>query len=170
MNQTLKFYRDKKETIKCELQVEGASLKNTSVKLCLEFKDGYNLYFNGKINEAGLASIEIPALRDIEESEGLAKIEVLAEGTLIVPVEYDFILTEKVKVSMSNQETLIEESNEPDIPKISFKFIKEDSNLVETEIEKPKELIKESNIKEAATSEISDTPVDFKQFIKNYEA
>ena len=43
------LYSDSKEKLKYNLSIDGCTLKNTTTKLCLEFNNGYNLYFKGEI-------------------------------------------------------------------------------------------------------------------------
>ena len=76
----LTFYTDKKNNFKYKLNVQGdgASLSTTTSRLCLEFKNGLNLYVKSKINESnGQCIAEIPSLEFLEESEGKLRIETI---------------------------------------------------------------------------------------------
>ena len=45
-----KLFTDKSEVFKCNIKLEGASLKNSSVRLIIEQED-VNLMFEGNINK-----------------------------------------------------------------------------------------------------------------------
>ena len=149
----LKLYTDKGEIFKYNLQIEGATYKNTTSRLCLEFEDGYNVYFKGKIDDKGNCSVNIPALKILQEGLGKAKIEVVADSTFFEIYEFPLELSRKVNVKFNES---IEESKEEEIEmvddkpklKISFDedfFVSEDEDSdFEDEISDPMPDIQDS--------------------------
>ena len=106
-----KVYRDKPETFSCDIELEGANLNDTTVRLILETKD-WNLVFNGEIDQNGKATIPIKKLSLFEEGElGTIRMEVVAEGTLFVPWEEKFKVKLSKKVMVKFNESKVPEKN-----------------------------------------------------------
>jgi hypothetical protein len=61
-----KVFNDKSETFSCEIELEGANLKDTQVRLVLE-SDNWNLMFPGEIDRYGKVTIPIKKLNLFEE-------------------------------------------------------------------------------------------------------
>ena len=134
----LVLFSDSKENIKYNLTVEGCNIENTSTKLCLEFNDGYNLYFNGKIDNQGNCVVTVDALKEFD-GNGKAKIEVIAENTYFVLHEMPFEVKKKVNVKINEnvQKDFIE--IEDDKPKVGISFQQDKvEELIEEKKEKPK--------------------------------
>ncbi len=107
-----KVYADKAETFSCDIELEGANLKDTEVRLVLE-SDNWNLMFPGEIDRNGKVNIPIRKLNIFEEgTKGKIKMEVIAEGTVFTPWEDDFEvkMSKKVMVKFNEGKTT---SNKP---------------------------------------------------------
>ena len=99
-----KVYADKSETFSCEIELEGANLKDTEVRLVLE-SDNWNLMFTGEIDTNGKVTIPIRKLNIFEEgTKGKIKMEVIAEGTVFTPWEDDFEVKMSKKVMVKFNE------------------------------------------------------------------
>jgi len=81
----MKFYKDKGEKFTCDLDIEGASINESKVRLVLEFDKDKTYLFNGTIKGDGLCEVSIPPLKDISSSKGKAILEVIAESTYFTP-------------------------------------------------------------------------------------
>lgn len=111
-NDYYKVYADKAETFSCDIELEGANLKDTEVRLVLE-SDNWNLMFPGEIDRNGKVNIPIRKLNIFEEgTKGKIKMEVIAEGTVFTPWEDDFEvkMSKKVMVKFNEGKTT---SNKP---------------------------------------------------------
>jgi hypothetical protein len=107
-----KVYADKAETFSCDIELEGANLKDTEVRLVLE-SDNWNLMFPGEIDRNGKVTIPIRKLNIFEEgTRGKIKMEVIAEGTVFTPWEDDFEvkMSKKVMIKFNESKT---NSNKP---------------------------------------------------------
>ncbi len=108
-NNYYKLFKDKAENFSCEVELEGANLKDTQVRLILETKD-WNLVFNGEISSSGKVNVPIKKLNLFEEGTiGKIKMEIIAEGTVFTPWEEDF----EVKLSKKVMVKFNESSNVP---------------------------------------------------------
>jgi len=108
-----KLYNDKSETFSCEIELEGANLKDTQVRLVVE-SDNWNLMFPGEIDRYGKVTIPIKKLSLFDEgTTGRIKMEVIAEGTVFVPWEDDFEVKMSKKVMVKFNES---KSNKPKLP------------------------------------------------------
>jgi len=97
-------YIDKNENFSCDIEIEGAQLKDTQVRLVLETGE-WNLLFNGEIDRSGKVNIPIRKLNILEEgARGIIKIEVIAEGSVFTPWEQDFEAKRSKKVMVSFNE------------------------------------------------------------------
>lgn len=95
---------DKSENFICEIELEGAKLKDTQVRLVLE-TENWNLLFNGEIDRNGKVNIPIKKLSLFEEGDhGSIKMEVIAEGTVFIPWEQEFEAKRSKKVMVSFNE------------------------------------------------------------------
>ena len=95
---------DKSENFICEIELEGAQLKDTQVRLVLE-TENWNLLFNGEIDRNGKVNIPIKKLSIFDEGDhGSIKMEVIAEGTVFIPWEQEFEAKRSKKVMLSFNE------------------------------------------------------------------
>lgn len=101
-----KLYTDKKEIFECKIKLEGASVKNAKARVILETED-LNLIYNGKIESDGTCKIPIKKLRSIlpENTNGLMKLEVIADDTFFEPWEsaFNVVTSKKVQVEVKEQ-------------------------------------------------------------------
>lgn len=128
---SLQIYTDKSENFKFQLTLEGADISNTFSRLCLEFDDGQNIYFKGKLDNTGLCTVKIPAMKGFQGS-GNAKIEVVAESTYFPIHEMRFNIEKKLEVTCEN--IRIEETETP-ISKPKINIIFEDKNEIDEDDE-----------------------------------
>lgn len=145
----LTLYNDANEKFKYKLTLEGAKIEDTSSRLCLEFDSGENIYFKGKLDQAGNCIVNIKALKHFE-GKGNAKIEVIADKTYFTIHEMPFEVKKKVDVkfeSVNNDFDLEIENEEPKVG-ISFERVTERENVKETPkikepmVREPKEMPK----------------------------
>jgi hypothetical protein len=95
-----KFYRDKSKRFECNVSVDGAKISETKARLVLEFPNQRNLLFYGNIQENGKCEIVVPALKEIDECEGTAILEIIAETTYFESWTDDFTLDTNKKVTV----------------------------------------------------------------------
>ncbi len=124
-----KLFTDKTEVFECQIQLEGASLKNSQARLIIESPE-VSLLFQGKIDNLGNCQIPIKKLKGLldESTEGKIKLEVIAEDTYFTPWSSDFKVaaSKQVTVEVKQQDAqLISEST----PKIQVSGIKENSEI-----------------------------------------
>jgi TusA-related sulfurtransferase len=108
------LYTDKQELFECSISLEGASVKNSKVRLVVE-ADNLNLLFKGTIDSSGKCTVPIRKLKNLleESTKGKIRLEVIADDTYFTPWESDFEvetakkLTVEVK-SQTNKNTLTE--------------------------------------------------------------
>jgi PAS domain S-box-containing protein len=94
------FFNDKDEDFRCELSVEGVNISKCKVRLNLETKE-WNLYFNGKIDRKGNCEINVPKLSILSEgTKGMAILEILADDTVFIPWETEFLVKKSKKVTV----------------------------------------------------------------------
>lgn len=105
------IYKNKGETFKCQFKIDGAEIKDTSVRLCLEFNSNRNMYFNGKLKESGECEIEIPKLKDLEEKNGRLVVEAIADSVYFQLYEANVEFKNSVEVSVVKLEQKAVEEN-----------------------------------------------------------
>lgn len=98
-----KLFTDKSENFECNLELEGASLKQSMCRLIVESAD-WSLVFDGEISSNGDVKIPIKKLRGVfdEGTTGTLKLEVIADSeSYFKPWEGKFEVkaSKKVKVS-----------------------------------------------------------------------
>lgn len=96
----LTIHKSQGEIFKCQFKVEGASVKDTSIRLCLEFADNKNMFFYGQIEESGECVVEIPKLKEIEQQNGKLVVEAIVDSIYFKLYEADVELINPVEVSM----------------------------------------------------------------------
>lgn len=104
------IHKNKGEVFDCQLKVDGASLKDTTVRLCLEFKDNKNLFFYGKVNENGNCHFDLPKLKDIENEGGKFIIEAIADSVYFRLYEAEFELKNSVEVNLIKNTKAVKEA------------------------------------------------------------
>jgi len=108
------LYTDKQELFECSISLEGASVKNSKVRLVVE-ADNLNLLFKGTIDSSGKCTVPIRKLKNLleESTKGKIRLEVIADDTYFTPWESDFEVETARKVtvevkSQTNKNTLTE--------------------------------------------------------------
>lgn len=157
MAKDLIFYRDKSEKFKCSLHVDGASVANTSVRLCLEMKNGANYFFKGKIGTDGQCIIPIPALPQINEEGGTAVVEVIADANYFKVYESAFKIKNSISVKFVPEIEEDEEIDEDERPKISFELISEQEEEPIVEAKKEEQFPGKKVVKKTEPYSIGDT-------------
>jgi len=89
------------EKFQCSIDVEGASLSETEVRLVLE-SDKLNLLYEGSIDASGNCTIPVDKLKNIlkEGTEGVMRLEVIAEDTFFSPWEDEFEVKTNKRVTV----------------------------------------------------------------------
>jgi hypothetical protein len=75
------IYRNKGETFECQFRIDGATVEDTMVRLCLEFDTNKNLFFYGTLKSDGTCSIDVPTLKELKNQQGKLVIEAIADST-----------------------------------------------------------------------------------------
>lgn len=98
-----KLYTDKLNKFNCDIQIEGTSLAKSKVRLVLETND-ISYMFYGRIENNGVCEVKIPKTKDFlsEGSNGLMKLEVIADDVFFEPWSSEFMVEtdKKMKVSV----------------------------------------------------------------------
>jgi len=81
----MKLYKDKIETFQCDLEIKGAELAKSMVRLVLEFDDGQSRLYRGTLDYNGSCEVKIPALKEVTSAGGKAVLEVIADSTFFTP-------------------------------------------------------------------------------------
>lgn len=95
-----KFYTDKTKIFECNISVDNAKLSDTKARLVLEFGNKRNLLFHGVIKPDGNCEIAVPALKEMDEGEGTARLEIIAENTFFESWSDKFVLERNKKVTV----------------------------------------------------------------------
>jgi hypothetical protein len=95
----LTIYKNKGETFRCHFKIEGASVQETKVRLCLEFEDNQNMFFNGTLSENGECVIEIPVLQT-EDKYGTLVVEAIADSIYFKVYEAEVELRNSTEVTL----------------------------------------------------------------------
>lgn len=138
------LYTDKNEQFECKLNLTGASLKNSFVKMLVEGKET-NLFFKGKIDENGTCNIDIRKLKGLlnENETGKMVLEVVADDTYFCAWEDDFKVETEKKVTV---EVMNKQTTKPIIsnkPKLTVENIKPQPKAKVVTKPKPKKVVNE---------------------------
>jgi len=133
-----KIFLDQNKIFECDIQIEGADLNKSEVRLLLE-SEHFAITFKGSIKPDGTVKIPINKLKGIlkEDFTGKISLEVIAEDTVFKPWESEYHTDLSKKVEVKINESLFEEENNK--PKISFKM-KEEIDFKEEKIDVSKDL------------------------------
>jgi len=95
-----KLLKDKNNEFQCEIKLEGASINNAKARLFLE-ADGAEYSFKGEIdgNKCTIPMGKLSKFANLLEN-GKIRLEVLADDTLFVPYESDYVLEQEKKVTV----------------------------------------------------------------------
>lgn len=100
------IYKNKGEVLKCHFDIDGASLDEVSVRLCLEFSDNKNMFFHGKLSKNGDCVFNIPRLSELENQSGKLAVEAIADSTYFKLMECDVEIKNSLEVKMTRVEGL----------------------------------------------------------------
>lgn len=116
------IYTDKNELFEAKIELEGASLTETSARLLVE-TNKWDLIFQGQIDNSGNVSIPIKKLKSIftEDVKGMLKLEIVADDTFFVPWEDEFSLSRSKSVVVSEVKNKNKEVIKESTPKVSVK-------------------------------------------------
>lgn len=111
------LFTDKKTDFECRIELEGASVKDSNVRMVLENR-GFNYLFEGSIDSKGRCKITFPKLKGLFESQdtGAMKLEIIADDVYFQPWQSDFVIETAKKVRV---EVLSE--SEPAKPSVKVK-------------------------------------------------
>lgn len=102
-----RLYLDKNNLFECDIQLQGASIKNSFARIILESKD-HSYVFKGQIDQNGHCSVEMNKLKDLFESDesGSISLEVVADDVYFSPWSdtYQTDLSKKIDVVVKEQE------------------------------------------------------------------
>jgi TusA-related sulfurtransferase len=95
-----KLLKDKNNEFQCEIKLEGASINSAKARLFLE-ADGAEYSFTGEIdgNKCTIPMGKLKKFANLLES-GKIRLEVLADDTLFVPYESNYVLEQEKKVTV----------------------------------------------------------------------
>jgi len=95
-----KLLKDKNNEFQCEIKLEGASINNATARLFLE-ADGAEYSFKGEIdgNKCTIPMGKLKKFANLLEN-GKIRLEVLADDTLFVPYESDYVLEAEKSVTV----------------------------------------------------------------------
>jgi len=166
-----KFFTDKAKIFECTISVDGANIDETKTRLLLEFPNNKNLLFHGKMNKYGKCEFFIPALKEIDECEGKAILEVIAEQSYFESWKDDFKLETNKKVVVEvvdreEREFILDETLKPSIQV----QIKEDVNEVQNLKPEPKkDIVNENQIYLKFKTYLNENNIRINSIIKNRE-
>ena len=131
------LYTDKANKFNCNIEIEGTSLAKSKVRLVVETED-MSYMFNGRIENNGLCEVNIPKTKHFlpEGSQGLMRLEVIADDVYFEPwsSEFNVKTNKKVNVVVSEQ---IEEK-----PKLKVQVIEQQEETVKPIVETEKKSVK----------------------------
>jgi hypothetical protein len=121
------LYADKQKVFECKVEIFGAKLSNSKVRLVLESKD-VNLLFHGNIKSDGSCQIPISKLGQYlsESDTGKLRLEVIAEDTMFYPWEDSFAvkISKKVTTEVINRD---EPEYSPASKKVAVTIVKQEN-------------------------------------------
>lgn len=100
------IYKNKGETFECQFRIDGASIEETSVRLCLEFSNNKNMFFYGTLKHDGNCSIDIPVLKELGSQQGKMVIEAIADAMYFRLYEAEVEIKNSVEVSVVKKPTV----------------------------------------------------------------
>lgn len=95
------LYSDKNENFTCDIHIEGASPEKSEVRLVIE-SENCDIVFRGHI-ESGKCVIPVKSLQGIIQvgQTGKIKLEVIAEGSVLVPWENNYQVKKSKSVTVN---------------------------------------------------------------------
>jgi len=103
----LTLFKNKPETFNCQFSISGADSEEAFVRLCLEFNDNKNMYFNGVLNENGFCSIDIPPINEVDDKKGILYIEAVVDQTYFKVYEAEVDVKNSVEIKLLKTESSV---------------------------------------------------------------
>jgi hypothetical protein len=168
-----KLLKDKNNEFQCEIKLEGASINNAKARLFLE-ADGAEYSFKGEIdgNKCTIPMGKLKKFANLLEN-GKIRLEILADDTLFVPYESDYVLEAEKSVT-------VEVKQQVEAPKKPMMEVKVNTPVVEPKVEiktpapapnnkpkKSKDPINEIISYFAFKTDFDGTPKSFHTLVKN---
>ena len=165
-----KLLKDKNNEFQCEIKLEGASINNAKARLFLE-ADGAEYSFKGEIdgNKCTIPMGKLKKFANLLEN-GKIRLEILADDTLFVPYESDYVLEAEKSVT-------VEVKQQVEAPKKPMMEVKVNTPVVEPKVEakiqqqpkKSKDPINEIISYFAFKTDFDGTPKSFHTLVKNQQ-
>jgi hypothetical protein len=180
-----KIFKDKEKIFKCNVDVQGANIKDCKARLLFESEEGIFM-LKGDIDKNGICKIKIPKEKMLQEGiSGNVTLEVIAENTLFEAWNSEFLVSvdKKVKVNVveddfdeldkETEDDLTNESNQVEEPVEEINKLKV-SAIVEEDIEEDieedlNELEVKEKVVETKIEETKTKPIVKKQIVSNKE-
>lgn len=145
------IYKNKGEVFKCTFDIDGANSGDVKVRLCLEFNDNKNMFFNGKIDKKGNCTVSIPKLNELEDKQGNLRIEAIIDDTYFnlyeCPIEIKNSVQVKIKESSGS---FLSNSNSSSGVRVQIGKLEKETDLekeeIETEMDDENNLHEENNV------------------------
>ena len=168
-----KLLKDKNNEFQCEIKLEGASINNATARLFLE-ADGAEYSFKGEIdgNKCTIPMGKLKKFANLLEN-GKIRLEILADDTLFVPYESDYVLEAEKSVT-------VEVKQQVEAPKKPMMEVKVNTPVAEPKVEiktptpapnnkpkKSKDPINEIISYFAFKTDFDGTPKSFHTLVKN---
>ena len=162
-----KIFLDQNKIFECDIQIEGADLNKSEVRLLLE-SEHFAITFKGSIKPDGTVKIPINKLKGIlkEDFTGKISLEVIAEDTVFKPWESEYHTDLSKKVEVKINESIFEEDIKP---KISFKMKDEVNFKEKIDVSKDLNNISEILIKNKVNyKSLFNNPTIFNNLVEKY--
>ena len=106
------LYTDKPNKFNCNIEIEGTSLSKSKVRLVVE-TDEMTYMFNGRIENTGVCEVNIPKTKHFlpEGTQGLMRLEVIADDVYFEPWSSEFNVKTNKKVNVVVAEQVDEKPN-----------------------------------------------------------
>ena len=120
-----KLFTDKTELFECDIQLSGATLDNSKVRLVVE-STNLNLLFKGKIDKSGKCTVPVRRLSGLlgDTTTGTLRLEVIADDTFFTPWQSEFVVETSKKVTVevkSQNKKQIIETKKPQMQVVTVK-------------------------------------------------
>jgi len=131
-----KLFTDKTELFECDIQLSGATLDNSKVRLVVE-STNLNLLFKGKIDKSGKCTVPVRRLSGLlgDTTTGTLRLEVIADDTFFTPWQSEFVVETSKKVTVevkSQNKKQIVETKKPQMQVVAVKNISNNGPISES--------------------------------------
>jgi len=131
-----KLFTDKTELFECDIQLSGATLDNSKVRLVVE-STNLNLLFKGKIDKSGKCTVPVRRLSGLlgDTTTGTLRLEVIADDTFFTPWQSEFVVETSKKVTVevkSQNKKQIVETKKPQMQVVAVKNISNNEPISES--------------------------------------